>query len=73
LFVLWPWLKQEKLSVFSNGLCKDEDAHQMDSVLDLELDVKLAQTLADIIIENQFLISTIDRSQHEKPSKRITE
>ncbi len=53
-----------EVEFFFNGLCKDEDAHQMDSILDLELDVKLAQTLADIIIKNQFLISTIDRSQH---------
>ncbi len=39
LFVLWPWPKQEKLSFFSDGLRNNEDAHQMDSVLVLELDV----------------------------------
>jgi hypothetical protein len=32
----------------------------MDSILDLELDVKLSQTLNDVIIENQFLILIID-------------
>jgi hypothetical protein len=39
LFVLWPWPKQEKLSFFSDGLCNNEDAHQMNSVLVSELDV----------------------------------
>ena len=40
LFVLWPWPKQEKLSLFfSDGLRNIEDAHQMDSVLVSELDV----------------------------------
>jgi hypothetical protein len=63
LFVLWPWPKQDKLSLFSDGLCNDEDDHQMDSILDSELD-KLALTLADVIIENQFLILTIVSSHH---------
>ncbi len=49
---------REVESFFSDGLRNYEDAHQMDSVLVSELDVKLAQTLADVIIENQFLIST---------------
>jgi hypothetical protein len=64
LFVLWPWPKQEKWSLFLDGLCNYKDAHQMDSVLVLELDVKLTQTLADVIIENQFLISTINSLHH---------
>ena len=64
LFVLWPWPKQEKLSLFLDGLLNVKDAHQMDSILDSELDVKLRQTLDGVIIENQFLISTIDTSHH---------
>jgi hypothetical protein len=55
---------REVESFFLDGLRNDKDAHQMDSILVLELDVKLAQTLADVIIENQFLISTIDSSHH---------
>ena len=51
-------------SFFSDGLHNYEDAHQMDRVLVLELDEKLAQTLADVIIENQFLISAINSSHH---------
>jgi hypothetical protein len=56
LFDLWPWPKQEKLSLFSYDLRNYKDVHQMDSILVSELDVKLAQTLAEVIIENQFLI-----------------
>ena len=41
---------------FSDGLLNVKDAHQMDSILDSGLDVKLSQTLADIIIKNQFLL-----------------
>jgi hypothetical protein len=41
---------------FLDGLLNVKDAHQMDSILDSELDVKLSQTLDDVIIENQFLI-----------------
>ena len=55
---------REVESFFSDGLCNYKDAHQMDSSLVSELDVKLAQTLADVIIKNQFLISTIDSSHH---------
>ena len=56
---------REVESIFSDGLHNhDKDAHQMDSVLDLELDIKLAQKLADVIIENQFLILTTDSSHH---------
>ncbi len=51
--------------IFSDGLLNDEDAHQLDSILDLSgLDVKLAQTLADVIIKNQFQISTIVSLHH---------
>jgi hypothetical protein len=40
MFVLWPWPKQEKLSLFfSDGLRNNKDAHQMESVLVSELDV----------------------------------
>ena len=39
LFVLWPWLKQEKSSLFLDGLLNVKDAHQMDSILDLELEM----------------------------------
>ena len=60
LFVLCPWPKQEKSSLFSDGLLYVKDAHQMDSILDSGLEVKLSQTLADVIIKNQFLILTID-------------
>jgi hypothetical protein len=60
LFVLCLALvkTREVESFFSDGLCNDKDAHQMDSILDLELDVKLDQTLADVIIKNQFLVLT---------------
>jgi hypothetical protein len=55
---------REVESFFSDGLCNYEDAHQMDSILVSELDVKLAQTLADVIIKNQFLLSTINSLHH---------
>ena len=55
---------REVESFFSDGLRYNEDAHQMVSVLVSELDVKLTQTLADVIIENQFLISTINSLHH---------
>ncbi len=47
---------------FLDGLLNVKDAHQMDNILDrdLELNVKLSQTLDDVIIENQFLILIID-------------
>jgi hypothetical protein len=45
---------REVVSFFLDGLCNYKDAHQMDSVLVSELDAKLAQTLANVIIENQF-------------------
>jgi hypothetical protein len=45
---------------FLDGLLNVKDAHQMDSILDSELDVKLRQTLDDVTIENQFLILIID-------------
>jgi hypothetical protein len=53
---------KEVKSIFSDGLLNDKDAHQMDSILDLGLVVKFAQTLPDVIIKNQFLISTINSS-----------
>jgi hypothetical protein len=53
--LFWPWPKQEKSSLFLDGLLNFKDAHQMDSIFDLGLDVRLSQTLADIIIKNQFL------------------
>ena len=47
--------RNKRSQVFSSdGLLNDKDAHQMDSVLDLGLDVKFAQTLADIIINISF-------------------
>jgi hypothetical protein len=54
--------KTRKVESFLDGLLNVKDAHQMDSVLDLGLDVKLTQTLADVIIKNQFLILIIDGS-----------
>ncbi len=47
-------------SFLLDGLLNVKDAHQMDSILDSGLEVKLSQTLADVIIENQFLILIID-------------
>ena len=51
-------------SFFSDGLLYVKDAHQMDSILDSGLEVKLSQTLADVIIKNQFLILTSDSLHH---------
>ncbi len=45
---------------FLDDLLNVKDAHQMDSILDSELDVKLRQTLDDVTIKNQFLILIID-------------
>ncbi len=61
---LFPGPDQNKKSrvFFLDGLLNVKDAHQMDSILDLELDVKLSQTLNDVTIENQFLILIIDSS-----------
>ncbi len=53
---------REVESFFLDGLLNVKDAHQMDSILDLELDVKLRQTLNDVTIKNQFLILIIDSS-----------
>ncbi len=64
MFVLWAWPKQEKSSLFLDGLLNVKDAHQMDNILDSELDVKLSQTLDDVIIKNQFLILIIDNSHY---------
>jgi hypothetical protein len=58
-----PGLLNKRSQVFFlGGLLNVKDAHQMDSILDLELDVKLRQTLDDVTIENQFLILIIDSS-----------
>ena len=45
----------------------------MDGVLVSELNVKLDQTLADVIIKNQFMILTINSLHHSKPSEQITD
>jgi hypothetical protein len=53
--------KTREVEFFLDGLLNVKDAHQMDSILDSELeDVKLSQTLDDVIIKNQFLILIID-------------
>jgi hypothetical protein len=67
LFVLWPCLAEtrEVDSFFSDSLrnYKDFPSDGQSPSLGARC-VKLAQTLADVIIENQFLISTIDSSHH---------
>ncbi len=57
LFVLWPWPKKEKSSLFFRWYAQ---CQRCPSDLDSGLDVTLAQTIADVIIENQFLILIID-------------
>ncbi len=62
--MLWPGHSNFKLSPkhkYNFGwLLNDEDAHHMDSILNLELDSNLAQTQADVIVKNQCLISKFD-------------
>jgi hypothetical protein len=64
---LLVWLRPQQLQVESikcktilDGSLDYKDAHHIESILELELDVNLAETLADIIIKNLRLILKID-------------
>jgi hypothetical protein len=64
LFVLWPWPKQEKLSYFFQMVFVITKMPIRWTGPSLGARCKLAQTLADVIIENNFPVPTIDSSHH---------